>query len=144
MYTRTFHTHASSYRIDTIVIRFNGNFSTLSRNTGNRLDGDQTIVDFRNFKFEQTLQEQFVCTGKDDLRIVVVVIHPLYDSTHGFTFTVKISRDLFCFREQQLITLVIQQQDLLLPYLVNIGCDDIADFILILSKQTVFLQFKYL
>ena len=42
---------------------------------GQSLDGDQTIVDFRNFKFEQTLQEQFVCTGKDDLRIVVIVIH---------------------------------------------------------------------
>ena len=143
MNTGTFHSDAGADRVDTVIVRLNGHFCSLSRNTGNRLDGDQTIVDFRNFKFEQTLQEQFVCTGKDDLRIVVVVVHPLYDSTHGFTFTVKISRDLFCFREQQLITLVIQQQDLLLPYLVNIGCDDIADFILILSKQTVFLQFKY-
>jgi len=144
MYTRTFHTHASSYRIDTIVIRFNGNFSTLSRNTGNRSYQNQTVVNFGHFELEKTAKKFIGRAGYQNFRIVVLVIDFQHDSPHGLTLPVKIRRYLFGFRQQQLITVVIDQQHLLFPNLVNFGTYQFAYFIFISIVYGIFLQIENL
>ena len=62
---------------------------------GNLLDGDQSVIDFGHFHLEQALQEYRRCTGKDNLRIVVLVVHTGHHGTRRFSFAIEITRNLF-------------------------------------------------
>ena len=57
MDTATLHTHAGTYRVDTVIVALNGNLGTLAGDAGNLLDGNQTIINFGYFHLEQALQE---------------------------------------------------------------------------------------
>ena len=103
MDTRTFHAYASSNRIDTLIVRLNCYLSTFTRNTGNLLDCDKTVVDFRNFLFKQTLQEHRRSTAQDNLRVVILIVYTSYYRTNSFAFTIEIAWNLFCFRKFRIL-----------------------------------------
>ena len=144
MNTATLHTYTGTYRVNTVVVWLNGNLGAFTRDTGNLLDGNQSIIDFGHFHFEQTLQEYRRRTRKDDLRVVILVVHTGYNGTCRFSFTIKIARNLFRLRQQQLVTFIIQQQHFFLPYLVYFCIDDVAHLINIFIIDTVFFQFQNL
>jgi hypothetical protein len=52
-----FHTYACAYRIDTVVIGFDGYFGPFAGYADDLLDRDQSVIDFRDFRFEEPFQE---------------------------------------------------------------------------------------
>ena len=144
MNTRALHTHTSAHRVDAVIIRLHGHLRPLTRDACDALDRDQAIVDLRYLQLKEALQEHLIRTREDDLRVVVQVIHPQDDRTYGISLAIVIRRDLLRFRQQQLVALVIQQQHLLLPYLIHLSGNDMIDLVLIFSVKTIFLQLKYL
>ena len=57
MNTTSLYTYTGSYRVDSVIVRFYRDLGTFARDTGNLLDGNQTIINFGYFHLEQTLQE---------------------------------------------------------------------------------------
>ena len=78
----------SSYDSTAILARSPGD-------TGNLLNGNQSVIDFGHFHLEQTLQEYRRCTGKDNLRIVILVVHTGHHGTRRFSLAIEIARNLF-------------------------------------------------
>ena len=142
MNTRTFHADTSSHRINTIVIGFNGYLSPFSRNTYHVFNRDQTVEYFRDFILEESFEEYGWCTGKNDVRGSVLHFHANYDSPDGISFLEKIAGNLFLFRENQLISLVIQYQNFFFPHLINFAGHDLAHFLFIFGENVIFFQFK--
>ena len=99
-------------------------------------------MDFRHFLFQQTFEEHRRCTAKDNLRIVVAVVYASHNGTYSFTLAIEVRRNLFCLREKQFIAFIIEQEDFLLPNLINFGSDDSAYLIDILVIQTILFQFQ--
>lgn len=83
--TRAFHTYASAYRINTVIVWLDSHLGTLSRDAGDRLDRNQAVINLRNLQLKQPLQEDLIRTGKKDLRVVIIVIHTLNDRTYGLS-----------------------------------------------------------
>ena len=142
MDTRTLHTDTSTYRIDTVVEGLNGYFRTLTRDTGDVLDRDQTFLDLRDLLLEQALQEERSGTTQHNLRIRVVILHLDYYGTYHITLSVEVRRDLVLLRQVELVPLFVQQQDLFLPYLVQLTRHDLATHIFIMLIERLFLQFE--
>ena len=142
MNTAPLYTYAGTYRVDTVVVRLNGNLGTLTGDTGNLLNGNQSVIDFGHFHLEQTLQEYRRCTGKDNLRIVILVVHTGHHGTRRFSLAIEIARNLFRLGQQQFVSFIVEQQHFLLPYLVYFRIDDITHLINIFIIDTVFFQFQ--
>jgi len=61
MDTKSFHPHAGSYRIDTVIIGLYGHLGTFAGNAGNPLDGDQSVGNLGYLLFEQAFEEYRGC-----------------------------------------------------------------------------------
>ena len=61
----TLHTNASSNWVDALVVRLIGHFGTLTRDTFDIFDGDESVENLGNLKLKQTLKEQRACTRQD-------------------------------------------------------------------------------
>ena len=144
MHTATLHTHAGSYGINTVVVALNGNLCALTRHAGNLLNGDQSVVDLGHLSLQQTLQEHGARTAQDDLRVVVLVGHLMDDGTNGLTLAILVGRDLLRLRQDQLVVLIINEQHLTLPYLIDLTAHDLSYTILVLVVQAVVFQFENL
>ena len=68
MDTGALHTDASANGVDTVVVGFHGDFGFLARFADDLLDGDESVIDFRHFRFEESLQEHLGGTGEGDDR----------------------------------------------------------------------------
>ena len=123
MNTWTLHTNTSTYRIDTVIVRLNCNFCTFARNTRNFFNGNQSVVNFGNFHLEQALQKHRWSTAQNNFWIIVLIVYTSHYSTSRFAFTVEIARNLFSLGKQQFIAFIIEQQDFLLPNLINFRTD---------------------
>ena len=94
MDTCTFHTYAGTYRIHAVIKGLYSYFRTLTRETGDVLDSDETFLDLRDLLLKETLQEQRSGTAEYDLGIRVLVIH-LYDyGANDLTFAVLASSSI--------------------------------------------------
>ena len=144
MNTASADTHAGSHRVDALVVAFHRNLGTLARHTRDALDRNQTVVDFRHLGFEQALQEHRTCARKDNLRVVVLVVHAQDDRTHGLTLTILVRRNLLCLRQYHLVVLIVNEQHLALPDLINLARDNLSHAVLILVIQRVVFQFQNL
>ena len=60
--TCTLHTDTSSDRVDSLIISLHCHLRTLARDTHNLLDGDETVIDFRNLLLEELLEELRACS----------------------------------------------------------------------------------
>ena len=144
MHTASLYTYTGSYGIDTVVVALDSHLGTLTRHAGNAANGDQTILNLRNLGLQHALQEQRTGTRKNDAGIVVLVLYLLDDSTNGLTLVIVVGRNLLCLRQVQFITLIIDEQHLTLPHLVNLSRNYLSDLVLILIIQGVVLQFQNL
>ena len=142
MDTAAFYTDASTHRVNTVIVRLNGNLGTLTGNTGNLLDSNQSVIDFGYFHLEQTLQENGRRTTQDNLRIIVLVVDAGYHGAGGLTLTVEVARNLFGLGQQQFIAFVIEQQHFLFPNLINFCIDNSTYLINVFIINTVFFQFQ--
>ena len=144
MYTTTLHTYAGSYWVDAVVVTLHSHLGTLTRHTGNAADGNQAVVDFRNLGLEHTLQELSAGTRQDDAGIVVLVLYLLHDGTDGLALTVVVRWNLLGLWQVKLVALVVDEQYLTLPHLVNLSADNLSHLVLVLLVQRVVLQFQNL
>ena len=144
MNTTPFYTYTGTYGIDSVIIRLHCDLGTFARNTGNLFNGNQTIIDFRHFHFEQTLQENGRSTRQNNLRIIVLVVYAGNYCTGRFTFAIEVARDLFRLRQQQLVSFIVQKQHFFLPDLIYLCVDDCTYFINIFIINTVLFKFQNL
>ena len=142
MNTRTLDTHTSAYRINTIVEGLNRHFGTLTRDTGDVLNRNQTLFHLRHLLLKQPLQEQRSRTAQDDLRVLVLVIYLYYHRANHLSFAVEIRRDLVLFRQVELVALFVKQQHLFLPHLVQLTRHHLTDHLFVLLIKHLFLQLK--
>ena len=144
MHTTTLHTYAGTYRIDTLVVALYSYLGTIAWHTGHTTDGNQTIVDLRHLSLEQTLQEHGRGTRKDNTGIVVLVLHLLDDGTNGLALVIVVVGNLLTLRQMELVTLIVDQQHLTLPNLVNLATDHLTHTVLVLLIQRIVLQLENL
>ena len=144
MYTTTSNTYAGSYGIDTVVITLDSHLGTFTRHTGYATDGNQTVVNLRNLSLEQALKEQIRGTAQNDARIVVLVLHFLDNGTDGLALVVVVGRNLLTLRQVELVALIVDEQHLALPNLVNLSADNLSDLVLVFLVQRVVLQLQNL
>ena len=57
MDTGALDTHARTHRVDTVVVRLDGDLGTLAGDTDDVANGDETVVNLGNFGLEQALKE---------------------------------------------------------------------------------------
>src|SRR5574344_1396525 len=107
MNTATFYADACSYRVYSVVITLYSNFSAFSRHTGNLLDCNKTVCYFGNFSFKQPLKENRACAAKYDFWIVVLVVNTEYHGSYSVSLMIKITWNLLCLRQYQLIAFIV-------------------------------------
>ena len=83
-----------------------------------------------------------VCTEKDNLWIIVLIINLCHDSSQCILLTVVVRWDLLCLRQNHLVTLLVKKKNLLLPSLVNLTNYNLTDLFLIFVEQCIFLKLK--
>ena len=135
VHTATLNTYAGSYWIDTVVVALNSHLGTVARDTGHTLDGNQSVLNLRYLSLEQTLQEYRACTREDDTRVVVLVLYLLYYGTYGLALVVVVARNLLLLWQVQLVTLIVNQQYLALPNLVNFTANYLVNLIIVLLVE---------
>ena len=97
MYPWAFHADTCAYGINPFVIGFYGNFGPFSGNPDNFLDRDQTIKDFRYFKFKQSFKKYRRSTAKNNERSVVSHFHGKNNCSYWIALTEMVWRDLLRF-----------------------------------------------
>ena len=144
MHAATFHTYASTYGINTLIVTLHGNLCTLSRHTGDALHRDQTVGNLGNLSLQQTLQEYGTGTAQDNLRVVILVGHLMDHRTDGLSLVILVVGNLLRLRQDELVVLIIHQQHLALPNLIHLTGNHLAHTILILIIKRIVNQFEHL
>ena len=142
MDTCSFDTHTSADRVDTIVEGLYRHFSALTRDTGDILNRNQTFLHLRHFLLEETLQEERCGTGEDDFRSLVLVLHLDNYGANDIALTIVIGRDLVLLGQIEFVTLLIEEQHLFLPYLIEFAGNDLSHHVAVFEIEALFLQLK--
>ena len=142
MNTATPHSHTGSNGVYAVVEALYGYFGTLTGHTGNLTDGYQTIGNLRNLSLKESLQEHRACTREYNLRIIVLVVHTGNDGTYGLALAVLVAVYLFRLGKYQLVVLVVDDENLALPYLIYLARNHLTHTVLVLVVQRVVLQLK--
>ena len=129
---RTLHADACTDGVDAVVVGFDRDLGPLAGDADDFLDGDQTVGNLGNLLLEQTFEELAGCAREDDAGLVVVHLDRLDDGFDGVALAIEIVGNLLAFGENQLVLVVVENQHLLFPDLVNLAGDDFADFLGIL------------
>ena len=143
MHTATLHANAGSHGVDALVVALNGNLGTFARHTGNALDSDQTVGNLGNLGLEQALKEHRTGTAEDNLRVVVLVVNTMDDGTYRLALVILVVRNLLALGQDELVVLVVNQQHLALPHLIDLARDNLSHAVLVLVVERVVNQFQH-
>ena len=77
---------------------------------------------------------------EDDAWIVVVHLHALDDGLDRIAFAVEVVGNLLRLGEYQLVLLVVEDQHLLLPHLIDLAGDDLADLLRVFLVEAGFFE----
>ena len=88
------HAHAGANRVDALVVALHSDFSALSRDACDLVDGDESVVDLWYLQFEEALQEHRTGAAEDNLRVIVLIIHTRYHCTYSLTLAIEVGRNL--------------------------------------------------
>ena len=144
MHTASLYTYAGSNGVDAVIIAFHCHLGTVSRHTGNTAYGNQSVGNLRHFSFKQSFQKHRSSTAKNDAWVVVLIVNTQDHSLHCLALTVVVTGNLLAFGQMEFVALVIHEQHLALPHLINLGAHHLAYTVLILVIKRVVLQFEYL
>ena len=125
------HAHAGTYGVNAVVVALNGNFSALARNACDAAEADEAVGDFGDFRFEQALQEHGRGAREVNLRVAVGIVHTVDDGAHGVALMEEVAGNLLRLGQVKFVALVVHEERLALPRLVNLGSDDFAHAVLI-------------
>ena len=139
---RTLHADAGAHRVDALVVGLHGDLGALAGDADDLLDGDQTVENLGNLLLEQPFEELVGRTREDDARLVVVHLDRLDDGLDRVALAVEVVGDLLGLREDQLVLLVVEDQHLLFPHLVDLARDDVADLLRVFFVEAGLLQIE--
>ena len=144
VHAATLHSHACSYRVDALVVALNGDLGSLSRHTCYALHGDESVGNLWPLLFEQALQEHRTCAAEDDFRVVVLVVHTQDDSLYGLSLAILVARNLLSLRKDKLVVLVVNEEHLSLPHLIDLSCDYLSHTVFVFVVEAVVLELEHL
>ena len=111
-----------------------------SANAHDLLDRNQPVVNLGNLHFEQPFEEFGRRTRKHDQRRVVAHFDAGNDRLDRISLAEKIARDLLGLGHHQFVVLVVEDQHLFFPHLINLAGDNFAHLVLVLFVQVGLLQ----
>ena len=135
MYAATFDTDTRSDGVDAVIVGFDSHFGPFARGADDVADGDKAVVDFGYFGFQQTFEKDWGGTGKDDDRVVVFEFDFQHDGADGVAFAEMVGRDLLAFGENEFDFFLIEDEDFLVPGLIDFANDDFTDFFFIFLED---------
>ena len=138
----TFDTYARANRIDAVIEALHSYLGTLTRDAGDVLDANQAVMHLGYLLLEQTLQEQRAGTTEDDLRILVLVINLYNHGANSVALAIEVRRDLVLLGQVELVVLLVKQQHLFLPNLIELAGNDLAELLAVTHIQVFLLQVK--
>ena len=121
VHTASTHADAGAHGVDTVVEALHGHLGALSGDASHRLDGDEAVGNLGHLLLKQMLKELTAGARQDDLRVVVLVVHTLDDGSHRLALAVLVGGNLLALGQDQLVVLVINEQHLALPHLIDLG-----------------------
>ena len=142
VYTATLHTHAGAYGINTVIEALHGNLSTLSRHTSHLTDSNQSVSNLGNLGLKQALQELWTGTAQQDAGIIVLVLHLFHHGTHSLALAVVVCRNLITLQQVKLVALIVHEQHLALPQLIDLTTDHSAHLILVLLIESIVVKLQ--
>ena len=104
------------------------------------LDGDQAVEDLGNLLFEQPLEELVGRARENDARLVVVHLDRLDDGLDRVALAVEVVGNLLGLGKDQLVLLVVEDEHLPLPDLIDFARHDLADLLRVLLVEAGLLQ----
>ena len=135
MNTGALDTHTGAYRVDAVVIRLHGNLGTLTGDTDNIADSDKSVVNLRHLGLEQTLQEDGRSAGQHNDWIVVAHLHLQHHSTHRIALAETVGRYLLGLGEHQFYLLLVENQNFLVPGLIDLAYHYLTHFLFVLLED---------
>ena len=102
---------------------------------GNLLDGDESVENLRHLLFEGPLEELGRRPREDDAGLVVVHLDRLDDRLNRVALAVVVVRDLLGLGQQEFVLLVVEDEHLLFPNLVDLARDEFADLLRVFAVK---------
>src|SRR5690606_34010478 len=93
LHTATTHTNAGADRVDRAIRGGDGDLGARTRVTGDRADGDDTIVDLGHFLHEELRHELRMGAREENLRTALFATHVIDIGTHAVAVAEHFARD---------------------------------------------------
>ena len=94
-------TDARTDRVNIFIMRIYGHLSAFSRFTGNCLDLDDSLINFRNFFFKQTFYKSCISSGNKDLCTLCFLVYFNDHNTNALTLMILFIRHLLVLRHHR-------------------------------------------
>ena len=133
---------AGAYGVDAVIVALDGNLCLLARDAGHALQADKSVGDFGYLALQQAAQELVAGAAQVDFRLSVRVVHAVYDGLHRVAVVEKVARYLLVLRKQQFCAVLINQERLALPCLIDFGGHELALALLVLIEEGVVFEFE--
>ena len=104
LHTAAAHTDASADRVDRVVIGNHGNLGARTRVTGDGLDLDDAIIDFRHFHLEEFRHELRVGARQEHLRAARLATDVLDIAADAVAGAIRLAADLFVAAQNRFAT----------------------------------------
>ncbi len=101
-------------------------------------------MDLGHLQLKQAAKEILARAADGDLGIVVLVVDIRHHGTHCLTLAEEVAGDRLAFGKQKLVFVVVEQQSLARPCLINLSGDQFALKLLEFVVDSLFLQIEYL
>ena len=140
MNSRAFDSNACSDRVNSVIIGLNCNLGSLSGNSDNFFDSNQSVKNFRNLLLKKSLQKHGRRSGKYYTWSIVFHFNSGNYGPDRVSLAEEIRRNLLCFRQKKLIVILISYKNLFLPCLINLTNNNLSNLILIKIEQIGFIN----
>ena len=140
LHAGTTHTHASTDRVDGVVI---GNYRDLragTRVTGHSFNLDDAVIDFWHFHFEQLCHELWRCAGQEDLRATGLATHVFDVDADTIIRAIAFATDLFVATQNRFAATDVHD-DIAIFFALHQTINDGAGFVFELFVLTITLCF---
>ena len=144
MYSASFHSHTRTYRINSVIVRFDCNLCPFSRLTNGIANCNQAVVNLRNFLFKQLFQKDWRHSRQNDVWYSVFHLDLEDHCFNCITFAEKVSRDLLALWKNNLHPVFVHQQHFFLPCLIYFADYYLSNFFFVLGKYACTLIFLHL
>ena len=138
VFADTLRADARADRIDIRIARIYGDFGTGASLTGNRLDNDRTVLDFRHFELEKTLDKSRMLSRKHDGRAFGLALDDGDIDLDLLSLDIAFARNLFVLKERHFVFAKLKHR--IAGHRIDTGNnsrDDLLFFVLVFAHHAV-------